>query len=317
MIDAIRLKRSIPKIIIQIFAYMFIVGMTYVFLFPVIYMISVSFRDPLSVYDPGIVWLPRALSTESIRITLVVMNYWTALSTTVIMSLGSTAASLMSCILVGYGLARYRFKGGTLVFILVIVTIIVPPLTTINASFINFRYFDIFGLLKLLAPVTGTDHINLLDTPWPMILPSMFGMGIRSGLYIFIFRQFFAGMPKDLEEAAKVDGCRSFGIFLKVMLPLARPAVITVVLFSFIWNWNDYFLSSTYNMDARTLSGALQGLQSMLTQSGVFAQSHIPPALMRTYLQAGALLMVTPPLILYIFAQRYFTESIENTGIVG
>ena len=311
-------KRKALGLLGGIFRLLFILGMIYIFLFPVLYMLSVAIREPSSVNDPSVVWLPKALSTESLRTTLEVMNYWESLRLTVVLAVGSTLGALISCTLAGYGLARDRFRGNKLVFGMMLLTIIVPPITTISATFINFRYFDFAGILKLLSPVTGFDHINLLNTPFTFILPSLFGTGIRCGLFIFIFRQFFSGMPGDLEEAACIDGCGAGRTFVQIMLPLARPALITVLLFSFIWNWNDYYTANTFFMDGvKPLSVMLYDLQEMLQSAGMLSSSTAGIYELRTYLQAGSLLMIAPPLVLYIFTQRFFTESIERTGIVG
>ena len=139
-------KRKVLGLLGGIFRLLFILGMIYIFLFPVLYMLSVAIREPSSVNDPSVVWLPKALSTESLRTTLEVMNYWESLRLTVVLAVGSTLGALISCTLAGYGLARYRFRGNKLVFGMMLLTIIVPPITTISATFINFRYFDFAGI---------------------------------------------------------------------------------------------------------------------------------------------------------------------------
>lgn len=310
------LERSIKKpkkIIINIFLVLFFIGMAYIFMFPVLYMISVAIREPSSVNDPSVVWIPKSFSTQSITDTLEIMDYWNSLGLTLKITVGSTLASLISCVLTGYGLARYNFKGRGFVFALLLITIIIPPLSIINGSYINFRYFTFGGILNLF----GGASINLLNTEWTFILPALFGAGLRNGLFIFIFRQFFIGMPKELEEAAYIDGCNAFSTFTRVMLPNSRSAFITVMLFSFIWHWNDYYSAAVYFIEgAKPLSVTLYNLQSLLSQASM-GMGNTSPYLLRTYIQAGALLCVLPPLILYIFTQRYFTESIERTGIVG
>ena len=124
-------------------------------------------------------------------------------------------------------------------------------------------------------------------------------------------------MPKDLEEAAAIDGCGPFGTYVKIIIPLAVPTIITVMLFSFIWHWNDYYNSTMYfNSNLKPLTVELSGLKTLLENSKIVA-SGLDTYGMRTYLQAGACLVVFPPLFIYVFTQRYFTESIERTGIVG
>lgn len=313
------LRKNGTSIIWKIFRFFLLIGICYIFLFPVLYMISVAVRSPDTVNDPSIVWIPRGISFGSIKTAIEILEYPRAITTTAVIATGSTVASLISCTLVGYGFARYNFKEKGFMFAMVLLTIIVPPQTTIISSFINYRNFDFFGIMKLLHAVIPAvpAQISLINTVWTFILPALFASGLRSGLFIFIFRQFFAGMPKDLEEAAMIDGCGAFRTFISIMLPLAKSALITVLLFSFVWHWNDYFQSSMYFNDNQPVSVMLNQMQSLLQDAKIFNVVTNTPDEIRTYLQAGCLLTILPPLILYIFTQRFFTESIERTGIVG
>ncbi len=311
LIDKVNKNKN--KWILNFFLFLFFAGMVYIFTFPLLYMVSVAIREPASVNDPSVVWIPKKLSTAAFLETFEVMDYWKSLGLTLRLTIFSTLASLVSCVLAGYGLARFTFKGKGIAFFLVVLTIVIPPLSILNASYVSFRYFDFGGILTLF----GADTINLLNTEWTFILPAIFGCGLRNGFFIFIFRQFFAGMPKELEEAAYIDGCGPFGTFLRVMLPLSRSAFITVLLFAFIWHWNDFYSASTYFIEGvKPLSVTLNSLQALIENSEI-AVGGDNPYLMRTYLQSGSLLCILPPLVLYIFTQRYFTESIERTGIVG
>ena len=147
-----------------------------------------------------------------------------------------------------------------------------------------------------------------------MYLPAVFASGIRSGLFIYIFRQFYRGLPRELEDAAAVDGCGPIKTFLRVMVPLSSAAFITVFLFSFVWYWNDYYYSGMFFTNGNTVTLALSSLQDKLRTLNNGAYD---PYLYVVSMQAGCLLVVLPPLLIYIIFQRYFTESIEKTGIVG
>ena len=188
---------------------------------------------------------------------------------------------------------------------MVLLTIIVPPQTIIIPSYENFRFFKIFGF-----------EFNLLDTVWTFWLPSLLGMGLRSGLYILVYRQFFRGIPKEIEEAAYIDGCGPLTTFVRVMAPNAKHAFVTVFLFSVVWHWNDYYLSAMFFNNNMPLAVALTRLRSGLTLMGI-GDEFGDPTTVRTYLQAGSLLVIGPMLALYLFLQKYFTESLERTGIVG
>lgn len=313
------LKRNGTGIIWKIFRFLLLIGICYIFLFPVIYMLSVAVRGPDTVNDPSVVWIPREFSLDSIKTAIDILEYPRAITTTLIIAVASTVGSLISCSLAGYGFARFKFKEKNIAFALVMLTIIVPPQTTIISSFVNYRNFDCFGILKLVHMIFPSldAGINLINTPWTFILPAFFGAGLRAGLFIYIFRQFFAGMPKDLEEAAMIDGCGALRTFVQVMLPLAKSAFITVLLFSFVWHWNDYVQAAMYFNDNQPISVMLNQMQSLLQDAKLFNVVTNTPDEIRTYLQAGCLLTILPPLVLYIFTQRFFTESIERTGIVG
>lgn len=313
------LKRNGTGIIWKIFRFLLLIGICYIFLFPVIYMLSVAVRGPDTVNDPSVVWIPREFSLDSIKTAIDILEYPRAITTTLIIAVASTVGSLISCSLAGYGFARFKFREKNIAFALVMLTIIVPPQTTIISSFVNYRNFDCFGILKLVHLIFPSVDagINLINTPWTFILPAFFGAGLRAGLFIYIFRQFFAGMPKDLEEAAMIDGCGALRTFVQVMLPLAKSAFITVLLFSFVWHWNDYVQAAMYFNDNQPISVMLNQMQSLLQDAKLFNVVTNTPDEIRTYLQAGCLLTILPPLVLYIFTQRFFTESIERTGIVG
>ena len=148
----------------------------------------------------------------------------------------------------------------------------------------------------------------MLNTPYVLYLPALLGVGIRSGLFIYIFRQFYRNLPKELEDAAYIDGCGYYKTFFRIILPNARTSILTVLLFSVVWYWNDYFMTSMYT-SINTVSTAL----SMLAESSVNLDSYIKPSL----LQSGCLLVMLPLLILYLCCERFFTGGIERSGIVG
>ncbi len=319
------MRKNFGKWVWKLFRLLLIIGICYIFLFPVLYMVTVAVRPPSAVDDPSSVWIPRELSLESIQTATKLLDYGRSVTQTLIISVGSTLATVISCALVGYGFARFSFPGKNIIFALLVLTIIVPPTTLVMPSFLNFRDFDWLGLfhlphdlffenLPLLIPRITT---KLTDTAWTFILPSFFASGLRAGLFVFIFRQSFSGMPKDLEEAARIDGCGYFKTFVRIMLPLAIPAMVTVALFSFIWHWNDYQLSAMYFDNNMPLSVMLSQIKAALQNENIYNISNNTPDQIRTYLQAGCLLTILPPLALYVVTQRFFTESVERTGIVG
>ena len=292
----------------SIFRGMLLFGLCFVLLYPLLYMISVAFRPTKELYDPMVIWIPKTFVLDNIIDAYHAMSYPRAVLATIQLGGVSAALQVISCALVGYGFARFKFIGRDLLFSLVIFTIIVPPQIIIIP-------IDFFGIGKIVGWITGTPwQVNLLNTRWTFYLPAMLGTGLRSGLFIYMFRQFFRGLPQELEDAAHIDGCGPFETFIKVMVPNASGVFLTVGLFSMVWYWNDYFLSSMYFTRVNTVSVALAGLQNSLSLVGFDIQD---PTTLITRMQAGSVLAVAPLLIIYIFLQRYFTESIERTGIVG
>jgi multiple sugar transport system permease protein len=216
---------------------------------------------------------------------------------------------LFSCALAGYGFARLKFWGSGFLFMLVIFTIVIPPQTIMAPTYLHFRFFDVFGIYHLF---TGKNGVNLIESYWPTFISSMFAMGMKNGLYIFIFRQFFRGLPQELEEASYVDGGGVLKTFARVMLPNAVPAIATVLLFSFVWQWNDDYYVNIFMANSVTLSRALALLPSIARPEyvGGFAEASM-------LINTGILLGIMPIFLLYLFAQKYFVESVERTGLIG
>ena len=303
-------QKKLMNFAIGLLRFVFIVGICYLFLFPVLNMLITSFKSIATADDPTIVWLPKGLSLEGIKVSMEKLNYSQSAPLTLVITVFSTLCALVSCSLAGYGLARFNFPGKSVVMVAVILTIIIPPQVLYSSTYILYSFFDFGGLLSIF----GVD-LNLLDTHWVFTLPSIFAAGLRNGIFIFIFYSFFKGLPVEMEEAAKIDGCGIFTTYLRVMLPLAVPSFITVLLFSLVWHWTDFQSASTYfTEEIRPLTVMLSSLKANLSVSTMSSTSESE---LRIYIQAGALLCVAPPLVLYMFTQRYFTESIERTGLVG
>lgn len=283
-----------------------IIGLCYVILYPIFFKLSFSFKQVGDLYDPTVLWIPKHVTLDAFRVAAKSLEYGPSFLNSVIISGVSALLQVFSCALAAFGFARLKFRGSGLLFACVIFTIVVPPQTIMIPSYINYRYFDIFGLAELFS---GKRGVNLLDSYWPFLLQSLTGMGIKSGLFIFIFRQFFRSIPKELEEAAYIDGTGVFGTFIRIMLPNAFTSIVTVFLFSFVWQWNDSYFVSLYLTKLKVLTTQLPTM---------WASIQIDDPL-HAYLvkNAGDLLFIAPILILYLFVQRYFVESVERSGLVG
>lgn len=288
--------------------FVLITGIGFIILYPLLRQISAAVMHPEDMYDLTVNWVPRTLTTLNFRVAWEMLDYPKAVLTTLGYAVLLSTLELASTMIIGYGFARWRYPGSNLVFALVILSIIIPPQMVMVPLFLNFRYFNPLGIL----PEPG---INLLGSFWPMVLMALTGTAKRSGLFIFITRNFFRGMSTSLEEAAYVDGAGHLRTFFTIMLPNAIPIAVIVFLFSFVWNWNDLFYTDLFMQGKNLLQQALMRIN---------AQYNYPwanKAVEGTYIQlvnnAGMLLYVLPVLVLYAFLQRYFIESIEKTGLVG
>lgn len=285
-------------------------GLCFVILYPIIQQVLLALRAPQDANDPTVIWIPKNWSVQNLRIAIITLDYWKALLNTFKLSAISMVLQVASTALAGYAFSRLKFKGSNILFLFVIITIVVPPQALSLAQYIYFR------------------DIRLVGKETSIYLMSGLGMGIRSGIFIYIFKSFFQGLPKELEEAAQVDGASVFRIFWNVMLPNARGAIVTVSLFAFVWQWNDAYFVKIFEISTASfpiltmrLLNAADNVYAALFYTGALnligQDIWSNPMFLATIANVAALLMMLPLLIMYIFVQRQFVESIERTGIVG
>lgn len=285
------------KYLFILFVCLVLVGIAFVFLYPLAYMIVTSLKSAQDLVDPYVQWIPKHPTLMNLKDTWTAMRFLHSGINSSIIALASSFAQIISCSFVGYGLARGRFSGRDLLFLLVLFTFIIPPQTIIISLYILYA------------------RLGWTNTYYPFIIPSFFAQGLRGALFIYIFRQFFKGFPQELDDAGRIDGAGGFRIYSQIFLPLAKPAILVVFLFSFIWHWNDYYEPVIYLMDSDkfTLPIELTNLYMSLTEKyrGLIRLNWNEGKIM-----AGCLLAIVPPLILYAFTQKYFVSSIERTGLV-
>ncbi|MFC5651913.1 carbohydrate ABC transporter permease [Paenibacillus solisilvae] len=297
-----------------------IIGISYVILYPLLLKLSIGFKSKEDIFNPNIVWLPHHLTLSNLKYAYTMMNYPVTLMNTIFLSTSTMLLQTIASALAGYTFARLTFRGSGFLFILVILTILIPPQTLMVPLYLHFKNFDILGIYHLF---TGKDGVNLINTYWPLLITSATANGLKSGLYIYIFRQFFKGMPKEIEEAAFIDGCGVFTTFFRVMLPNAIPSIVTVMLFAFVWQWNDSFMTATFMNQSHVMSMEITMLGFNANQVLVAALSggdpnfRVDPYYISMIVDTGILLAIAPLIIMYLFVQRFFVESVERTGVVG
>ncbi len=289
--------------LLAVFRFIIIVGISYVILAPVIGIIANSFFSRQDSINPMVFTIPINPTLDRYTMAIKYLDYLPVLGNTLLYVAGITVLQLLTCSMVGYGFARYNFPLKKLLFAFVVVMIVVPLNTIQFPLYMTFRYFGI-----------GSSTVNLLKSPWPSVILSAFGCGLRSGLYIYIFNQFFRGLPKEIEEAALVDGAGAWRTYFGIMLPNASPAIITVAVFSIVWQYNDSFFSNTFSIpDSILITRKLDSLINVIAN----AEKILTIREQQLYFDAGVVLVLVPVVLIYLLLQRRFIEGVERSGIVG
>ncbi|MCL2378404.1 MAG: carbohydrate ABC transporter permease [Defluviitaleaceae bacterium] len=293
------------RILRHVIVYFLLVVFAVLYLQPILHMISLSFMPLQDVVDPSTRWIPNNPTLMNIEYALGQMRIlphmglpgrtvWEGLLTStlfvsILTALPAALVQLFFCAVAGYAFGRCEFPFKRTMIILLALTYVVPPQTI----FIPMAWLN--------------SQMGFLNSPAAFIVPSIFGHGLNGGLFVIIYMQFFRKIPKELEEAALIDGANPYVVFIKIIFPLAKSAMVVVFLFSLVWHWNETFLTSIYYTRINTL--AMQITQVSIPV-GEQTQT-LMPAIM-----ASGLLFIAPILIVYIFTQRFFTESIERAGLV-
>lgn len=301
----------------KLFRYALLIGVSYVVLFPVIKMVSSSLTPAQELYLEDSGFIPSRATFENFKKFQSYFPFMKYAKTTAEIALVSTFIQLFSCSVVGYGLGRYKFKGNAIVYACVLFTIILPLQTAMIPLVYEYRWFDFFGIGKIIGLFTGkTFTVNILKNHLAFYVPSLFAVGFNSGIYIFLFRQFFASMPRDLEEAGKIDGANPLTIYLRIMIPNIKPVVVTVALLSVIYYWNDSLMTGVFALkaDGETLMVALEELVRQNSGVGV---NELDVMRLQAERYAIILASVTPLMVLFVIGQKFFVECMDRSGSKG
>ncbi len=322
------------KIIWAIFRYVLLVGISYVVLFPFISKIAGSFMSPEDFVDVTVRLIPKNFTLDIYKAVFFELDYWQAFTNTLTISLISALLQTFVCCLIAYGLAKFRFRGNNIVLLLVVLTMIVPHDTLRLSMFMHFRYFDILGILsflsggasvgfmpdsfnELLAGIHILDlkdySLGLTNTYWPMVILSATGLAFKNGLYIFMLRQFFTGVPDALEESAYIDGSGVFRTFFTIILPLSIPMMVTVFLFAFCWQWTDDFYTNLFfTKSSFKLMPDIVDIPTSL-KTDYAGQNMYYSAIQNTC----GIAIILPLVILYCFGQNFLVQGIERSGLTA
>lgn len=284
-------------LLFKIFLYLILIDTAYIYLNPLIYMVTTMVKSTADLMDPAVVWIPRSLYAGVLQEAWAKLEYPKAFLTSLVLSGGIAVMQTLSCSAAGYAFARLNVPFKKFWFFCLLLTFIVPP------------------QLIVLPQILAATHFGVFGSALPFVLPAAFGLGLKGALFVIIYRQFFSTQPKELEEAARMDGAGAFKVFYRVMLPLAKPAVLVVFLFSFVWNWNDSYNPSVFMRGSEFLPlsvGLTRMNEALLAEAELFGPSVYQDPLK----MATAFLIIVPTLLLYVFAQRWFVESVDRTGLV-
>jgi ABC-type glycerol-3-phosphate transport system permease component len=270
------------------FSYLILVAMSMVFITPFIWMVSSSLHSLEGVFKVPFDWIPDTLHWENYHQAITLLPFGRYFLNTAFIVTMVLAGTIFSCTLVAYGFARLQFRGRNKLFGLCIATMMLPAQVTM------IPLYTIFA------------RLGWVDTFIPLILPAFFG----SPFYIFLLRQFFMTIPYQYDEAALMDGASRFRIYWNIILPLSRPAIATVVVFTFIGVWNDFFNPLIYinSFEKATLTLGLNLLKNQIIGSGV-TQWHL--------LMAASVLVLIPNVIVFFLAQRQFMKGLNVGGLKG
>lgn len=306
------------RILFSVLRFVILLSIGYIVIYPLFYMIVTSLASGDAYRNSVRVWIPTEFSIKQNYIDAwnafeYPKTVWNTFKTEII----SAVIEICSCAIVGYGLARFDFKLKKLYTVILFLTILVPEMMILIPKVVNYSQIDFLGILGLINRITGIDlRPNLLNTVWAFWLPSFFGVGLRSGILIYIYIQFFRGLPRELEEAAWVDGAGPIRTFLNIAIPSSGVVILTVAVFSLIWHWNDSFLSSMYYTGDYPIAVRLDNFPVEIHQR-LGIEFNVGNPRSASIAMAGCILYIAPMLIFYMIVQRWFIESIDRVGITG
>lgn len=307
----------LKKVLWIVFRFVLLVGISYVVLFPYISKIFGSFMSREDFVDVSVLLIPKYPTLDTYKAIINDNKYIEAILNSATISVLCGVIQMLICAVVGYGFAKFNFKGKGILFLCVVFTMIIPHETIQLSMFMKFRYFDILGLfegVQKLFGVASPKVPSLLNSNWPLIILSFGGLAFKNGLFIFIMRQYYKGVPDELEEAAYVDGAGVLKTFVQIILPMSVPMMVTIFMFAFSWQWSDSFYTNLFftNTTQRVLIPDIVTIPKSL-DTEYAAKLSYEKAIRNTC----GLLILLPLVIIYLFAQRTLIEGVERSGITG
>ena len=342
--------RFVKNVLYVIFRLILLLGVSFVILYPYISKIADSFKTFNDFQDITVVYIARHPTIEQYKYIITENNYFKAMLNTFLISTSTAFIQTLVCALVGYGLAKFKFKGRNIIFAIVIVTMMLPQdLLRLPMQNMFWRFDDQHIIGRLLnaigvttSRVDGGTGIQLGSMNILGFIPhyalSLTGFGFRNGLFIFLLRQFFTGVPDELEESAYMDGCTTFRTFFQIIIPLAIPMLVTVFIFSFSWQWTDDFYINTFwlqsfwtstlkeeeflyraipLLSSDNFAGGGAAANALISMYGVKDSTTGWDMYANAVSGTSTILIALPLIIAFIFLQNKIVQGIERSGIVG
>ena len=307
------------RVLFLIFKLVLLVGVSYVILYPYITKIFNSFKVKEDFTNVTVILFSKSPTLEQYKYIITENHYFQTLFNTFIVSLSVALLQTLVCALIAYGLAKFKFKGNGAVFIFVIITMMIPQDVIKTAMSTYFTFFGDKTIVGNVLQFFGVMQHGFENSLVPLYLLSITGLGFKNGLFIFMLRQFFTGVPDELEESAYVDGSSTFRTFFSIILPLSVPMLITVFIFAFAWQWTDNFYVNMFLTDQssdafRMLAQTARNVPVSLEPANSFAAKDV---YMNAVRGTSCILLIIPLIIVYLFVQNKIVQGIERSGIVG
>ena len=314
-------KRKTAAFGMNLVTFLLICGLCFVILYPFIRLVPSVLSAVDDLGNPNVIWIPEKFSTVSFQAAarMTMPEGIMTMVKSIGFALAIMAIQVFIAAMTGYTMARVKYKFSGLLFVLVALCFLVPRQSLLLAQYIYFNHFDALGLLKLF----GVEW-NLINQPATLYLMALLGFGVNQSLFVLIFSQFFKNIPKELEEAALIDGCGFYRTYFKIMVPNAVPAIVTVAILAFVWNYGDTYYTRYFDPSgpymASKLATTFIDANKVTLLERVRVWYSVPVTTDMTFdalKQAGILIFLAPLLVLYLFAQRWLVENLESSGLVG
>ncbi len=316
-------RNKAKKGLVKFFTMVLILGLCFTILYPILRLVPIVFSSVEELGNPNVIWLPLESSTVSFRaaVRFIMPEGIMTMVKSVFYAAGIMIIQVFFSAMTGYALARVEFPGRKLVFGMVILVFLLPRQSLLLAQYIYFNHFDVLGIMNLF---TEAGEVNLINNPLVLVLLAVFGFGVSQSLFIFLFSQFFKNIPKELEEAALIDGCGFYRTYFKIMIPNAVPIISTVGILSFVWNYGDTYYTNYFNPGGTYMSTILSSTFSSANKEYImnavqtwFEIPLVPDMAFDAVKQAAVLIFLIPLLVVYLIGQRRLVENMENSGLVG